>query len=141
MTKSPNKRALDDLRTMGFTCQTVERWNSFARKRIDLFGCIDIVAARDGIGLLAVQACAGASHAARRTKSLAEPRLRVWLMAGGRFEIWSYAKRGARGKAKKWELRREEILLGDLPPDLDPPQVAHAATEDDLEAAVMSDAA
>lgn len=110
---SPTKRALADLRELGFTCQVVERWCPFSRRRIDLFGCIDIVGAREG-GILGVQACAGASHAARRKKAMDEPRLRVWLEAGGAFEIFSYAKQGARGKVKHWRLRREPITLEDF---------------------------
>ena len=112
---SPTKRALADLRSLGFVAQTVERWNPHAKVRQDLFGCIDIVAVREGCGILGVQACAGASHAARRAKSLAEPRLRAWLAAGGRFEVFSYARRGGRGERKRWQLRREEITADDLP--------------------------
>ena len=112
---SPTKRALADLRSLGFVAQVVERFNPYAKVRQDLFGCIDIVAVREGCGILGVQACAGASHAARRAKSLAEPRLRAWLAAGGRFEVFSYAKRGGRGERKRWQLRREEITADDLP--------------------------
>lgn len=111
---SPTKRSLDDLKKLGIAAQVVEKWNSFARRRIDLFGVIDIVAMKPGIGILGVQACAGSSHAARRTKALAEPKLRTWLESGARFEIWSYAKQGDRGKAKRWTLRRQEITLQDL---------------------------
>ena len=112
---SPTQRALKDLRTLGFTAQVVERFNPHAKVRQDLFGCIDIVAVREGCGILGVQACAGASHAARRAKSLDEPRLRAWLAAGGRFEVFSYAKRGGRGERKRWQLRREELTADDLP--------------------------
>lgn len=106
---SPTQRTLQALRKLGFVAAVVERWNPHARVRQDLFGCIDIVAIRDGIGILGIQACAGASHAARRDKAAAEPKLRTWLECGGRFEIWSWAKQGARGKRKTWTLRREEI--------------------------------
>ena len=51
----------------------VERWNQYAKVRQDLFGFVDILAVRPN-EILAVQACAGASHAARRDKILAEPR-------------------------------------------------------------------
>ena len=112
---SPTQRALADLRSLGFVAQVVERFNPHAKVRQDLFGCIDIVAVREGCGILGVQACAGASHAARRAKSLAEPRLRAWLAAGGRFEVFSYAKRGGRGERKRWQLRREELTADDLP--------------------------
>lgn len=106
---SPTQRALKDLRALGFQAQVVEKYNAFARIRIDLFGCIDIVAVREGVGILGVQACAAASHAARMTKAKAEPKLRLWLAAGARFEVWSYGLKGAKGKRKKYTLRREEL--------------------------------
>lgn len=92
--------------------QVVERWNAYAKVRIDLFDCIDIVAVHEGVGVLGIQACAGASHAARRDKAIASERLLRWLGAGGRFEVWSYSKvnGGKRGGRKLWKLRREELV-------------------------------
>lgn len=114
---SPTARCLAELRELGFTAQVVERWSVYARKTIDLFGCIDIVAARAGSGIYGIQACAGASHAARRTKSIDEPRLRAWLESGGRFEIWSWTKAGKKDTRKLWTLRREEVTLADIGAD------------------------
>lgn len=103
---SPTQRALAECRRRGWIAQVVEHWNPFARIRQDLFGVIDIVALTD-VGILGIQACAGASHAARMAKVRAEPRTKAWLGAGGGLEVWSWAKRGARGKAKTWTLRTE----------------------------------
>lgn len=119
---SPTQRALAHARKFGFIAQVVERWNSYAKVRVDLFGVIDVVAIA-GDHILGIQATSGANHAARRTKALQEKRLRGWLAAGGRFEIWSYAKRGARGKRKVWELRREPITLENMPVEMDGVQV------------------
>lgn len=105
---SPTSRSLAECRRRGWIAQVVEKWNPHARVRQDLFGCIDIVAVQEG-QILGIQACAGSSHAARRDKALAEPRLRAWLDAGARFEVWSWAKQGPRGKRKTWTLRREEV--------------------------------
>jgi len=107
---SPTQRARQDLKAMGAVSQIVERWNPHARIRQDLFGCIDLLVLHGGI--LGVQACAGSSHSARTKKALAEPRLKTWLLSGGRFEVWSWAKRGPRGKAKRWTLRRTAVELG-----------------------------
>jgi hypothetical protein len=112
---SPTSRTLERLRSDGWTAQVVEKWNPHARIRQDLFNVIDIVAIKAGHKILGVQACAGASHAARRTKSLAEPKLFTWLAAGGTFEIWSWAKRGPRGERKVWTLRVEPIVGTDMP--------------------------
>jgi hypothetical protein len=104
---SPTKLSLAELRKRGLTAQVVEYWNSFAKpfgRRVDLFGCIDIVAITPA-GILGIQACVGSTHANRRTKILNEARLREWVDAGGRFEIWSWTKR-ANGR---WELRAEDM--------------------------------
>ena len=105
----PRKRtARAALQADGWTCQVVEHWNPFSRTRLDLFGCIDIIAVRasqsssfrgilehDG-AILGVQ-CTTMDHlAARIAKAKAEPRLQAWLKAGGLFECygWRVLKRG-----------------------------------------------
>jgi hypothetical protein len=45
---------------------------------------------------------------------LEQEALQDWLKAGGRFEVVSWAKRGARGKRKVWTVRREELTIADL---------------------------
>ena len=109
---SPTQRALQFCRRQGWTAQVVEKWNPHARIRQDLFGCIDLIVL-DGEpgGVIGVQVTSGGAHAARVTKSLEEPRLRTWLEAPARFEVWSFAKRGAAGKRKLWTLRAQAIKL------------------------------
>lgn len=119
MASKPTQRTLAELKELGFMAQVVEKWNPHAKVRQDLFGVIDVLAVKPGVGIVGVQACAGASHAARRAKMLAEPRLRTWLLSGGRAEVWSWAKQGARGKRKTWTLRREEIRVDDLTCELE----------------------
>lgn len=107
---SPTQRSLAFCREQGWTAQVVEKWVQQAMRRVDLFGVIDLVVCDgQGGGPLGVQACAGSSHAARREKALEEPRLRAWLDAPARFEVWSWAKRGPRGERKLWTLRREAV--------------------------------
>jgi hypothetical protein len=107
--KSPTSRTLEECRKRGWPVQVVERWNQWARRRIDLFGCIDLVAITPN-GILGIQATSGDHHSHRRVKALDEPRLRAWLDAGGLFEIWSWMKQGAHGKKKVWTLRVEPLL-------------------------------
>jgi hypothetical protein len=106
---TPTQRTLAECRKRGWTAAVVEKWNPHARIRQDLFGCIDIVALTPE-GILGIQACAGSSHAARREKARQEPRLSAWLGAGARFSVWSWSKRGERGKRKLWALREESLL-------------------------------
>lgn len=112
MVMSPTQRTLAECKKRGWIAQVVEKWNPHARVRQDLFGVIDVVAITHD-GLLGIQACAGSSHAARRTKALAEPRLAAWLGTGCTFAVWSWAKRGERGKRKTWQLRAEQIVSGE----------------------------
>lgn len=115
--KTPTARALEDLREMGFTAGKVEKFNSFTKRFNDFLGCLDIIACRPGIGIVGIQVTTndGGNHSNHLKKMLAEPRLRPWIESGGRVELWSYAKQGARGAVKCWVLRREEILLAHLP--------------------------
>jgi hypothetical protein len=106
--------------------------------KIDLFGVIDLVVIvppfdKDGNGwpepgyILGIQATASAAHHAhRRTKILAEPRMRAWVEAGGQLELWSWSKRvaynkdGSKAKLPKWTLRVEtyaEMVAGASPRD------------------------
>ncbi len=118
---SPTQRTLEECRKRKLPAQVVERWNPHARVRQDLFGVIDVVVLVPPVHfdngttmrgeIVGLQACAGASHAARRDKILAEPRARLWVEAGGRLELWSWSLRGDRGKAKRWTLRVEAFTV------------------------------
>ena len=111
---SPTARSLQNLRDNGWTCAVVEHWNPYAHIRQDLFGVIDILAMKEGCGLYAIQATTTGNMGARITKSLAEPRLRTWLLCGGRFAVWGWAKRGVRGKRKVWTQAIREITSKDF---------------------------
>ena len=108
------------MRNRGWTAGVVEKWNQHAFKRFDLFGFIDIVVLDDKPGCLAIQACAGASVADRRTKILTEPRAKLWLERGNRIvvvgwrKIVAYNKDGAKAKQKKWDARFVDVTLEDF---------------------------
>lgn len=104
---SPTQRALAECRRRGWEAQVVERWVPQARRRVDLFGAIDIVALTPE-GILGIQVTSGSNHSQRRTKALGLPAIELWR-AHARFAVWSYSRRGAAGKRKLWALR-EEVL-------------------------------
>lgn len=124
---SPTQRTLAECKRRGWIAGVVERHIPFPKPqgtKIDLFGVIDlvvIVPPVDGNGLaepgsiLAIQATGGSggTHAARRTKILAEPRAKAWIEAGGRLELWSWSQRvaqrkdGSKAARPKWTLRVE----------------------------------
>ena len=109
---SPAQRTLKELRKLGCIYQVVERWNSFAHIRQDLFGFIDIVALRPEVGIIGIQCTSRANHNARKEKILASPLAKEWLLCGGKIEVWSW------GKLKKtgWTLKTEEITIQDYAP-------------------------
>ena len=112
---SPTSRTLEHLRKLGYTAAVVEKFNSFVKIRQDLFGFIDILAIRaDKTGCFGVQATSSANHNSRVYKAKASPHLKTWLASGNSFEVWSWGKKGARGKRKLWEVRTEEIKKEDL---------------------------
>lgn len=110
---SPTQRTLAELRARGYEAEVVERWNQFAKRRVDLFGCIDIVACKAASGgamwapgsIIGIQCTSGSNHAARLEKARQEPRLQAWLAAGGQFAVWSWRK----SAAGKWVLREEGL--------------------------------
>lgn len=115
---SPVQRSMAECRKRGWTAAVVERWvpTTFPGVdmpgpgfRKDLFGFGDILVLDDERGALMIQACAGSGHAAHVAKALAQEKLSLWLARKNRFQIWSWSKRGARGKRKLWTLRAENF--------------------------------
>ena len=75
------------------------------KTRRDFLGIIDLVAFGEG-SCIGLQVTAAGSHAARRTKALANPHLAYWLQVGNRFEIWSWRKKG-----RFWVVREEALAF------------------------------
>jgi hypothetical protein len=70
---SPTARTLAECKKRGWTVQVVEKWNAFAKVRVDLFGFIDLVA-MDGKCIYGIQSTSGSNLSARLKKIGAEPR-------------------------------------------------------------------
>lgn len=124
MRDSPTQRTLKLLREEGWTAAVVEKWNPYARIRQDLWG-VDVLAIESGgvfvkRNLLAVQACAGSSHAARRAKLCGNPDVRKLMEAGVTVEVWSWSQKmhrnadGSKAKVKRWQCRRDRLAFADL---------------------------
>jgi hypothetical protein len=143
---SPTELTLKQLRAEGYTARVVERWNQYARVRQDCFG-FDVLACKVGgvqtdpppmsYGwIVGVQACAAASHSARRAKLLANPEAAVWVASGGHLAVWSWSTRrslertkaGKRSKRLVHHLRREEITLAMFVPNQPAEQPREAMT-------------
>lgn len=105
MKTTPTQRTLKLCRDVGWTCQVVERWNSFAKVRVDLFGFIDVVA-MNGASIIGIQATSGSNVAARITKIKENPKSAEWLKSGGRLFVQGWRKLK---KSGKWKCREVEI--------------------------------
>lgn len=116
---SPTQRTLKALRDKGHRVQVVERWQPQSRRRIDLFGCIDIVAIERSCPDIAIdykvwgyQACAGSSVAARQTKVETEclPAIQEWIKSGCGFCVIGWRKLKGKGRQQWFPLVREAEL-------------------------------
>ena len=114
---SPTQRTLEELRRLGHVAGVVERWIPQTRRRLDLFGFIDIVALGPW-GTIGIQCTTSANQAARRTKIITEcsAAARRWLEAGNRIQIWAWSKKGPRGKRKTWQVTITEITIEEFRP-------------------------
>jgi hypothetical protein len=112
---TPTARSLQALRKEGYTVAVVEKFNPGARVRQDLYGFGDILAVKaDPPTILAIQATTVAHQAHRLTKLAGLPTVPIWLAAGGKVEVWGWAKRGPRGGRKRWECTRT-VVTGEAP--------------------------
>jgi hypothetical protein len=113
--RSPTARTLKFFRDLGALARVVEKYNSFSRRRIDLWGQdIQVI---QGSKLIGVQSTSGTNHASRVTKSLANPEVKAWLNTGNGFEIYSWSQRvirnadGSKSKLKRWMPRVSQLIL------------------------------
>jgi len=110
---SPMARTLGWLREHGYQADVAERWIPRTKIRKDLFGFIDVMAVSDH-ELLAIQVSHEDRHADHVKKVMALPVARD-LAFHMNVEVWSWGKRGARGKRKQWTLRRDQLTAQLLP--------------------------
>ncbi len=102
------QRTLKRLKEQGYTAEKVERWNSFAKRRQDLFGFGDILII--GHPPCIIQVCTMSSRAAHIKKILANENAKEWLARYNLIEVWSWRKLkvkkkdGTIGKKETWEV-------------------------------------
>jgi hypothetical protein len=115
---TPTQRTLNELRADGWRAEVVERWNSHAKVRHDLFGFIDVLAIR-GDDVLGVQATSTTNIAARLQKLTTDPQVieavRDWLRGAHRFvSVVGWRKYATRVGGKLWRPTWKPIGLSDL---------------------------
>ncbi len=106
---SPTQRSKAKLQSEGYLVAIVEHWNSFVKRRMDMFGIFDLIAIR-GDETLAVQTTSGSNVSARIAKIRATQASAIWLESPSRkIVVHGWARRGPRGKRKVWTCRCEEV--------------------------------
>ena len=107
---SPTQRSLKLMRDLGYHIGIVEKWNAFARIRVDLFGWIDLVATKpDEIGILGIQTTTQANIGARLAKAKGNPALVSWLVSGCRLRVHGWRKLKGR-----WQVDSRDVTLSDI---------------------------
>jgi hypothetical protein len=97
--KSTSGYSVKYLRANDYIAQVVERWNSFAHKRQDLLGFIDVVGIHiDKFGVAGIQSCDrfDINRHFDKMKESCEVSVLVWLKAGNSlyFHGWDKLHRG-----------------------------------------------
>ena len=93
MAVSLSYRTAKVLKDSGWLVATVEYYNAYKRRNVDLFGIIDILALR-GPETLAIQATSKSNTSARVHKIESSSALSFVLAAGWRLEVWGWYKEG-----------------------------------------------
>lgn len=110
MKTSPTQLSLRELRSLGYDAQVVERWNSFAGVRQDLFGWIDIVAVKGfGFPILGVQTTTRKNLTARLRKARGNAKLAQWVRSGGQLVVHGWEKVMGR-----WHCETRLVEVSDL---------------------------
>ena len=106
------QRSLKVLKEQDLVYWRCETWNSFTKRKIDVFNIIDILVLGDNIKALQICGSDYQSH----VKKIRESEYTIpWLQAGGSLEIWSWRQylKKRNMKAKEWRCLVADVLLVD----------------------------
>lgn len=103
------QRSLQQLRKDGYLVCVVEKWIAAIKQRKDAFGFGDLLAVK-GDETILVQTTSGSNASARVTKIRDLDEARIWCSSPNRkILVHGWAKRGKRGKVKRWTCRVIEV--------------------------------
>jgi hypothetical protein len=114
---SPTARTKKLLEAAGWEIAIVERYNSFVRRRFDLFEFADLLAIaypNPPVNIVAIQVTSGSHHAHRLGKILANPKALRFLRAGGSIWVISWRKRKPIPGSRQLWIPRTEIITEDM---------------------------
>lgn len=88
---SPTQRSKAHMEAQGYTVAICEYWNQWARRRVDLFGFIDLLCIREN-ETVAVQTTSGSNVSARVHKIAEHENIGVVRKAGWRVIVHGWSK-------------------------------------------------
>jgi hypothetical protein len=102
---TPTARSLAHLRKAGYIAAVVEKWVPQAKIRIDLFGCLDVLAVGHG-HTVGIQCTSGSNASSRLKKLQASDAVPVLREAGWKIQVHAWRKSA---RSRRWELREIEL--------------------------------
>jgi hypothetical protein len=110
---TPMQRTLAEIKQQDCKYWIVENWNQWAKKRVDLFGIIDLLVLDNGVVGLQVCGTDWSAHLVKIMETEKENTI-AWLQQPGtRLEVWGWRKlkkkRG--GKAMYWAPRIADVII------------------------------
>ncbi len=118
---SPTARFLKHYRQLGWVVDVVERFVARGHGyRKDFLGCADLIAAKPGEKVLAIQATSASNVASRLKKSKGIAELKVWLTVAT-IVVVGWGRRDG-----KWFARIEELTLDSMGDEAEPETVTRA---------------
>lgn len=87
----------------GYLVENVEKYNTFSRKKNDLWGFIDFLAIRRD-EVLAIQTTSKSNMSARRKKIAEHENVGKVREAGIRIELWGFYK-----ESNRWQVKIEDL--------------------------------
>jgi len=103
MTTSLSVLSKKYLEEKGYVVEKTEHFNFYARKRFDLLGVGDLIAL-NGKEILLIQVTSKANLSARLEKAKKSQKLKLWMLAGGKFILMGWYK-----NANKWRVKTIDI--------------------------------
>ena len=91
MSASPTELSMKEMRKRGYLVQVTERWNAFAKIRVDLFGFIDVLCVKKG-EIVGVQATSYSNVPARVNKIADHENTPIVREAGIRILVMGWRK-------------------------------------------------
>jgi hypothetical protein len=103
---SPTVRSLKAMRDQGYYAEVVERYNSFTKRRNDLFGFIDILCLGQN-QVIGVQTTSYSNMSARIKKIREHENVHLVVASGIRILVHGWKK----NKSNRWEYKEVEVNL------------------------------